>query len=105
MCQQFSLIPETPDSPILASRGDNDYFDLLFCLTIQHQRLINPLANGSTVVENLQKMSLHVHFENNAYVTGCLACGKSSDRVLYGTVADYFRQRAQPGDSVRVRLM
>ena len=55
------------------------------------------MANG------LQKLTLYPQPQRNEWVTGCLVCGKSYDRVIEETVADYLNQTAQSGDTVRER--
>ena len=46
---------------------------------------------------------MHPRPQRNEWVTSCLVCGKSYDRVIEETVADYLDQTAQPGETVRER--
>ena len=48
-------------------------------------------------------MTLHAHMENNAYVMGCLVCGKPYEKLKEETVANYVHQTAEPGETVRER--
>ena len=48
-------------------------------------------------------MTLHPHPQRNEWVTGCLVCGNSYYQVIEKTVANYFSQTAQPGETVRQR--
>ena len=41
---------------------------------------------------------------NNAYVMGCLLCGKPYEQVIEERVAEYLHQTAEPADSVRDRV-
>ena len=50
-------------------------------------------------------MSLHAQIETNAYVTGCLVCGKPYKQVIEEAVADYLHQTAEPRETVRDRVL
>ena len=55
-----------------------------------------PLSSVSRVIEGLQNMTLHAHMDSNAYVTGCLFCGKPYEQVIEQKVADYLHQTSEP---------
>ena len=57
----------------------------------------------TTVSYGLQNLTLHPHPQRNEWVTGCMVCGKSYDKVIEETVADYLNQTTQPGETVRER--
>ena len=55
------------------------------------------------VADGLRNLTLHPHTQRNEWVTGCLVCRKPCDQVIEETVADYLKQREQPGETVRER--
>ena len=94
LCQHVQPIPDTPQSPTPENRGQSDdsYPDNI----PQH----NP-PNIIAVTDELNNLTLHPHPQRNEWVTGCLVCGKSYDKVIQETVADYLDQTSQPGETVR----
>ena len=56
-----------------------------------------------SVADGLRNLTFHPHPQRNEWVISCLVCGKSYDQVIEETVADYFDQTAQPGETVRER--
>ena len=96
LCQHVQPIPDTPQFPTPENRGQSDDF---YPANIP---LHNP-PNIIAVTDELSNLTLHPHPQRNEWVTGCLVCGKSYDQVIEETVADYFDQTSQPGETVRER--
>ena len=102
--QQLTPIPDTPESPTPENRGQSDIFRP-YDLPESPTTTPYPRPNVSTVTEGLQDMSWHAHIETNAYVTGCLVCGKLYEQVIEEAVADYLHQTAVPRDAVKDRVL
>ena len=96
--QQITPIPDTPESPNPENRGQSDGF------YPDNIPLNNP-PNITAVADELRNLTLHPHPQRNEWATGCLVCEKSYDQVIEETVADYLDQTAQPGETVRERLI
>ena len=103
-CQQLTPIPDTPESPTPEKCGQPGLFRPH---NLPHTPTTSayPLPSVSTVIEGLQNMTLHAHVENNAYVTGCLICGKPYEKLIEETVADYLHQTVEPGESIWERVL
>ena len=43
--------------------------------------------------------------QGNAFINGCLVCGKTYEQVIDKTAADFLRQAAQPYETNRERLL
>ena len=96
LCQQLTPIPDPPESPTPKNREPSDLFRP-YNLLENPKRSAYPLPIVSTVIEGLHDLSLDAHIETNAYVTGCLNCGKPYEQVIEEAVADYIHQTAEPG--------
>ena len=102
--QQITPIPDTPESPTPENRGQPDIFRPYDIPNEPSSTILtNPPPIITTVTDGLQNLTLHPHPQRNEWVTGCLVCGKSYDQAIEETVADYFNQTAQPGETVRER--
>ena len=104
LCQQLTPIPDTPESPTPGNCRQSDIFRP-YNLPENPTTSPYPRPNVSTVTEGLQDMSWHAHRETNAYVTGCLVCGKLYEQVIEEAVADYLHQTAVPRNTVRDRAL
>ena len=103
LCQQTTIIPDTPESPTPENHGQADIFRPY---NIPQQPPSIPLNNPNnitTVADELRKLTLHPHPQRNEWITGCLVRGKSCDQVIEETIADYLDQTAQSGETVRER--
>ena len=58
-----------------------------------------------TVFEGLQNVTLHAHVESNAFITGCLDCGKPYEQVTAQKVSDYLNQTSEPWEQVMDRVL
>ena len=103
LCQQTTLIPDTPEPPTPENRGQLDHFRPADIPNQPPSIPLNNPNNITTVADELRKLTLHPHPQRNEWMTGCLVCGKSYAQVIEETVADYLNQRAQPGETVRER--
>ena len=75
-------------------------FDPTICRTPIQQHLATLFQTSPQNFEGLQNTTLDAHIESNAYVTGCLVCGKAYEQVFEETVVDYLHQTAEPKESV-----
>ena len=96
LCQHVPPIPDTPQSPTPENRRQSDDF------YPDNIPLHNP-PNIVAVADELRNLTLYPHPHRNETVTSCLVCGKSYDQVIEETVAGYFDQTSQPGETVRER--
>ena len=96
-------VPDKPESPPLEDHGQGDIFCPYDLPNPSTAASYNNLTNISTVADGLQNLTLHLHQDQNEWVTGCLFCGKAYEGVTEETVADYLNQTAQPGATVRNR--
>ena len=103
LCQQVTHIPDTPEYPTPANRGQSHIFRPYVFSNQPSSTLLSKPPNITTVADGLGNLTLHPHPQRNEWVTGCLVCGKSYDKVIEETVADYLSQTAQPGETVRER--
>ena len=96
LCQHVQPIPDTPESPTPENRGQSDDF-------YPNNIPLNNTPNIIAVADELRNLTLHPHPQRNECVTSCLVCGKSYDQVIDETAADYLKQTAQSGETVRER--
>ena len=94
-------VPDTPESPPLEDQGPRDMFRTYNLpnpsKSASYAKPPPPSPNISTVANGLQNLTLHPHPVRNEWVTGCLVCGKSYEKFIEETAADYLDQQAQPG--------
>ena len=96
LCQQITLMLDTPESPPPVNRGQSDIFCPYDIPNPSSSHLSNNPLNISTVTNTLQSLRLHLHPQRNEWVKGCLVGGKPYNQVIEETVADYLNQTAQP---------
>ena len=70
---RLRLFPATPESPTLENRQPDLFRS--YDLPDNPATLNYSLPSVSTMVEELQNVTVHAHLENNAYVTGCHVYG------------------------------
>ena len=102
--QQLRSIPDTPEYPAPENREQLDLFRP-YNLPENPSTSAYPLPSVSTVIEELQDMTLFAHIKTNAHFTGCLVCSKPKELVIEEAVADYLHQTAEPGETVRDRVL
>ena len=103
LCQQRTPIPDTPEYMTTEDRGQSDIFHPYDIPNPSSSPSFNKLINISTVADGLQNLTLHPHPQCNEWPTGCLVCGKTLDQIIENTVAEFFNQTSQTGETVRDR--
>ena len=103
LCRHLSSGPETTESPTRSNRNQSDLFgpyNLPYPLPTNNT---HPLPKINKVIQGLQRLACHVHFEANNRLTGCLVYGKSYDQVFEETASDISQQTAESGETIRNR--
>ena len=72
--QQPPPIPEPPEALTWENRGHSDIFCPYDLPNTTAKMSYHPFPIVATVVDGFENMTLHVDFEHNTYVTGCLLC-------------------------------
>ena len=104
LCQQLTPIPYTPESPTPKNHGQTDIFRP-YELPEDPTTSTYSLPTVSTATEGIQDMELHARIETNAYVTGCLVCGKPYEQVIEEAAPDYLHQTAEPRETASDRIL
>ena len=70
--QKMTPFPDTPESPTPQNCGQPDIFRLYDIPNEPSSTILNNPHTITTVVDGLQKLTLHPHPQRNEWVTGCL---------------------------------